>query len=50
MYYELIAALAASDATLAACVVQGDVYNSHHYITCTGEHPGSSTRGARRLL
>lgn len=27
VYYELIAALGASDATLAACVVQGDVYN-----------------------
>jgi hypothetical protein len=27
VYYELIAALEASDANLAACVVQGDVYN-----------------------
>lgn len=27
VYYELIAALEASDASLAACVVQGDVYN-----------------------
>ena len=27
VYYELIAALEASDANLAACVVKGDVYN-----------------------